>query len=247
MTITTVAAFDHIRLQKTIDSTNGLGMGVEHLFVIPEADTSSIKIIEEYRAKASFPVRYVHDRKQGIYAAMNIGVESAAGKFVHFLNAGDTVLNPKVLMSNILALEDKNPIWAITGVNLPWNSNYVAYTDMDKKFRRQFPDGYISHQSIFVRKDIFISIGGLDRNFPIAADTKMIYLLTVKTPPLILKGIAFDVEAGFNVTSHNRESRIEVFKIINSVGNLPDILISNFNFLRREISFAKNKVTKKLG
>jgi len=244
LTLTTVAAFDHIRLKKTINSVSGLQVGVEHLFVIPEADTTSIDMIKEHRAEADFPVRYIHDRKQGIYAAMNIGAENAKGTFIHFLNAGDVVINPKVLMSNVAILREQLPTWAITGVLLPWNSSYTAHEGMDKKFRRQLPDGYISHQSIFVRRDVFASLGGLDRNFPIAADTKMIYQLTEGRPPLILEGIVFEVEEGFNVTPHNRESRIEVFKIINSVGSIFDILISNYNFLRREIRFAKNKFSQ---
>ena len=117
---------------------------------------------------------------------------------------------------------------------------------MEKKFRRQFRDGYISHQSVFVRSDIFKSLGGFDRKFVIAADTKMIYQLTAMTPPHILDGVVFDVEEGFNVTSHNRESRIEVFKIINSVGNALEKIISNYYFLRREFRFALNKISRML-
>ena len=247
LTIVTVAAFDQTRLQKTMESTKGLGPGVEHLFVIPEADSIARKIIEEYKVISDFAVRYVHDKKQGIYAAMNIGAENSEGNFIHFLNAGDLVQNPTALMSNIVDLEERNPNWAITGVSLPWNSSYVAYEGMESRFRRQHRDGYVSHQSVFVRNDIFKSLGGFDTKFPIAADTKMIYQLSSYSKPLILDGIVFDVEEGFNVTSHNRESRLEVFKIINSVGNFFEIVISDFNFLRREIRFLLNKLQRKLG
>ncbi len=246
LTLITVAAFDHIRLTKTINSTSSLEAGIEQLFVIPEADTTSIQMIEDHQKRVEFPVRYVHDRKQGIYSAMNIGAENARGRFIHFLNAGDTVLNPTVLMSNVQSLSEKSPTWAITGVFLPWDPSYKAYKGMEKKFRTQRSDGYISHQSIFMRNDKFTSLGGLDVRFPIAADTKLIYQLTAEESPLILDGIAFDVEEGFNVTSHNRESRLEVFKIINSVGSLSDILLSNINFLLREIRFLAKKVSKKL-
>lgn len=246
LSLITVAAFDHTRLKKTIISAQGLNAGIEHLFVVPESDVTSIEMIEEHRKCAQFPVRYVHDKKEGIYAAMNIGAVNASGKFVHFLNAGDAVMSAEALMSNVLTLGAKLPAWAITGVLLPWNPSYNAYRGMDKKFRRQRSDGYVSHQSVFVRNDVFASLGGLDRNFPIAADTKMIYQLTAMETPLILEGVAFDVEEGFNVTSHNRESRLEVFRIINSVGNIVDITISNVNFLRRELRFARNKISRKL-
>jgi hypothetical protein len=108
---------------------------------------------------------------------------------------------------------------------------------MDRAFRKQKKKGYVSHQSVFVRLDVYEKLNGLDVKFPIAADTKQIFKLSDMSRPEILEGIAIKVEEGFNVTSHNRESRLEVFRIINSGGSFVNRLISNFYFLRRESFF----------
>lgn len=182
-------------------------------------------------------MRITHDKKEGIYAAMNIGASEAHGAYCLFLNAGDEVFSSSTLQRNIEALKIHNPIWAITGVSLPWDESYSAFHDMDRAFRKQKKNGYVSHQSVFVQLDVYKKLNGLDVTFPIAADTKQIFKLSYMCRPEILEGIAIKVEEGFNVTSHNRESRLEVFRIINSGSSMMHRLIPNFYFLRREMFF----------
>jgi glycosyltransferase involved in cell wall biosynthesis len=210
---------------------------LEHLFVIPSNDLESLEAIDLYSKAANFDVRVVHDNKEGIYAAMNLGALSAQGIYCLFLNAGDEVFSSLTLKKNIEALKVPNPIWGVTGVSLPWNANYHAYQSMDRDFRKQKSSGYISHQSVFVRLDVFRRLNGLDVKFPIAADTRQIFQLSSLCPPQILEGIAFKVEEGFTVTPTNRESRLEVLRLINMEGGIKIKLISNFYFLKREAGF----------
>jgi len=237
LTLVTVSAFDLSRLSRTIVSCKGMVADLEHLFVIPSNDLESLEAIDLYSKAANFDVRVVHDNKEGIYAAMNLGALSAQGIYCLFLNAGDEVFSSLTLKKNIEALKVPNPIWGVTGVSLPWNANYHAYQSMDRDFRKQKSSGYISHQSVFVRLDVFRRLNGLDVKFPIAADTRQIFQLSSLCPPQILEGIAFKVEEGFTVTPTNRESRLEVLRLINMEGGIKIKLISNFYFLKREAGF----------
>ena len=240
----TVSAFDLPRLLRTLESCKNLDSDLEHLFVIPSADLDSIQAIKSYSEEVNFQVRVVNDKKEGIYAAMNIGAHNALGVYALFLNAGDEVSSVADINANVVNLKKYKPTWAITGVSLPWDPCYKAFKGMDINFRLQKKNGYVSHQSIFVRLDEFINLGGLDTNFPIAADTKQIFQLSAKYPPLILLGIAIKVEEGFNVTSHNRESRIEVLRLINSDGINMKRVISNFNFFYREATFIFRRLSR---
>ena len=210
---------------------------LEHLFVIPSNDLESLEVIELYSRTANFDVRVVHDNKEGIYAAMNLGALSAQGIYCLFLNAGDEVFSGPTVRKNVDTLKVLNPIWGVTGVSLPWNANYYAYQSMDRDFRKQKSNGYVSHQSVFVRLDIFKKLNGLDVKFPIAADTKQIFQLSALCSPQILEGIAFKVEEGFTVTPTNRESRLEVLRLINQEGGIVIKIVSNFYFFKREASF----------
>jgi glycosyltransferase involved in cell wall biosynthesis len=237
LTLITVSAFDVLRLERTIQSCATLNADLEHLFVIPPKDYESAKLIEAYARKVPFEVRITHDKKEGIYAAMNIGAFDAHGTYCLFLNAGDEIFSSSTINENVQTLKLNNPVWAITGVSLPWNASYFAFQDMDRDFREQKRSGYVSHQSVFVRLDVYKKINGLDVKFRIAADTKQIFELSYICRPEILKGIAIKVEEGFNVTSHNRESRIEVFRIINSTSRFKNRFIPNLNFVKRELFF----------
>ena len=244
LTLVTVSAFDLSRLSRTIESCKGMVADLEHLFVIPSNDLESLEAINLYSKSANFDVRVVHDNKEGIYAAMNLGALSAQGIYCLFLNAGDEVFSSLTLKKNIEALKVANPIWGVTGVSLPWNANYHAYQSMDRDFRKQKSSGYISHQSVFVRLDVFRRLNGLDVKFPIAADTKQIFQLSNLCAPQILEGIAIKVEQGFNVTSNNRESRIEVLHLINSIGGVVIRMVSNFYFFKRELKFISRYILR---
>lgn len=242
LSIVTVTAFDYLRLQRTISTTQFEIANIEHVFIAPTNDLKTIEIIKEYSISSKFAVKIYFDNNEGIYQAMNLGAVKSNGEYLFFLNSGDEILDVAVFQSNLILLSNHSPSWAILGVKLPWCDSYLAHSNMHKNFRRQSKHGYVSHQSVIVRKSVFANLGMLDTKFPIAADTKLIFQVAQLATPLLLPGISVKVEAGFNVTSHNRESRLEVFKIINSVGKPIDIFISNINFLLREIKFLMRKI-----
>ena len=244
LSIITVAAFDATRLLRTIESSRTLHGDLEHLFVVPFGDSDSLNAIAAYGKVAKIAIRVLNDKKEGIYPAMNMGAYAAQGDYILFLNAGDEIFSPEVLLENINRLTLDTPEWAITGVHLPWNSNYSSFEGMDHAFRLQKPQGYISHQSVFVKLSVFKQLNGFDTRFRIAADTRQIFQLSSQYPPHILEGIAIQVEEGFTVTSHNRESRLEVLRLINTVGNLRTIMLSNIYFFKRESIFLHRHILK---
>lgn len=246
LSLITVTAFDHVRLLQTLKNMKNLGKDYEHLFVIPSNDQDSLNIINKYQGETDALVSINFDNKSGIYPAMNLGAVNAKGRYILFINSGDEISNINVIRENTNRVGEIDPVWAILGVSLPWNEQYFAYEGMERDFRLQKRNGYVSHQSVIVRSTIFKEIGLFDTRFPIAADTKCIFQLGLIAKPLILDDIAVKVEKGFNVTSHNRESRIEVFRLINSIGSGFDRITSNYYFILRELKFASRKLIRYL-
>jgi hypothetical protein len=191
-------------------------------------------------------VKEVNDLNNGIYSAMNLGVLNSIGDYLLFLNAGDEIMSADLLHKSLKKLATSKPAWAISGVKLPWNNQYKPFKGMDFKFRLQKPNSYISHQSVYVRRNIFNLYGGFDLRYPIAADTKLIFQLSIDHKPFILDEILVNVEKGNNVTLNNRSSRLEVLKIINTNGSIFDKIIANSNFILREFKFLIKKISKLL-
>jgi hypothetical protein len=246
LTVITVTAFDPDRLKRTLKSLSGSPAQIEHLFVLPENDQESLNLVRDYASINQFSVKWIHDHKEGIYPAMNFGAESALGDYLLYINSGDEILNLEQFALNLNSLAEVRPVWAILGVHLPWNSEYRAYSGMERNFRWQRKNGYVSHQSVIVRRDVFLSLGKFSTAFPIAADTLCIFKFTNMSSPCLLDGISVKVEEGNNVTNHNRESRLEVLKIINLTGTVLDKTVSNYNFFMRELTFVLRKLQRLL-
>lgn len=85
--------------------TGGMESGVEHLIV---DGASKDKTLEIARREGREDVRIVSEKDKGLYDAMNKGLHLARGKYVLFLNAGDT-FHSDVSLAAYLKAAEKNP------------------------------------------------------------------------------------------------------------------------------------------
>ncbi|MBX3101800.1 MAG: glycosyltransferase [Bacteroidetes bacterium] len=63
--------------------------GIEHILVDGASPDNTPGQIAAYAAQAPYPVRWVSEKDQGLYDAMNKGLAMAGGEWVCFMNAGD--------------------------------------------------------------------------------------------------------------------------------------------------------------
>jgi putative colanic acid biosynthesis glycosyltransferase len=89
-----------------------------------------------------FSCKWISERDQGIYEAMNKGIDRSHGLFTVFLNAGDSFLHGQVLQNvhkEIISLPDRKVDILFGGVNLRFPSGRNIYRG-PRNFR-----GYINH------------------------------------------------------------------------------------------------------
>jgi glycosyltransferase involved in cell wall biosynthesis len=112
--------------------------------------------------------QYIYSSPQGIYNAMNTGLNSATGEWVWFLNAGDECMSgisPKLLQVINSCAEDISVIKA--GVESI--SEYGSATVFGKIAS--------PHQGTFYRKSILTSVGGYREDYKMISDRIMFDLL----------------------------------------------------------------------
>jgi|DEB0MinimDraft_12_1074336.scaffolds.fasta_scaffold01796_5 hypothetical protein len=133
---------------------------------------------------------YLWVEPEGIYPAMNVGARISQGRYLYFLNSGDTLFNSETLRRVDEDLAATSSLWAFGNVDF-WNQkgrkltepNWDYVSEQQHRFARgRFP----SHQGVFVEKQTFEALGGFDTQFSIAADYHMICQLSQIETPLEL-------------------------------------------------------------
>lgn len=241
LSIITVSAFDAERLSKTLQSLIGLPSLVEHVIVIPEDDSESKTLWKQYEYSGHNRINLVHDKKKGIYGAMNAGALEANGKYVCFWNAGDKLYNQKDLMHLLAKLLEQNPKWAIAQGQFEWRTKQELSVSNLLGFLTHQPDTFISHQTIFVAKNTFMEIGKFNTHYQVAADTDQITRLFSIEPPIFEDSVVVQVETPHFSARNHRRARIEV--LIVALGGLVGAHRKKAlrNILRNEIDRIRRK------
>ncbi len=94
-------------LERTIQSVLAQGHrdAIEYIVMDGASKDGTLSLIEKYRNQIN---QFVSEPDQGIYDAMNKGLQRASGDYVIFMNAGDTFADEKTVGRLITAMES-NP------------------------------------------------------------------------------------------------------------------------------------------
>jgi glycosyltransferase involved in cell wall biosynthesis len=127
----------------------------------------TVEVLRPYLPKAS---SFTSESDLGCYYAMNKGARLAKGQYLLFLNGGDMLVEPHVLeecfsrpwTADIL-------IGDLIITRQDGTRNILRCTKEMLKPQHLWTASY-PHPSTFIRRDLFIKLGGYDESFTIAAD-----------------------------------------------------------------------------
>ncbi len=91
-------------------------------------------------------------------AQRNFGAQKALGKYIFYLDA-DMTLSPDVISECVSTLEKNNEIVALYVPEIIRGDNFWNKV---RRFERSFYDGTVIDAARFMRRDIFMKIGGFD-------------------------------------------------------------------------------------
>jgi glycosyltransferase involved in cell wall biosynthesis len=90
-------------LQSVKDFKAATGLDLEHIVVDGGSSDQSVSILAEFNENH---LRYVSEKDNGIYDAMNKGIDLASGDFLIFINSGDYILSDSSInLNQLLSLE----------------------------------------------------------------------------------------------------------------------------------------------
>lgn len=158
------------------------GVEVDYIVVDGGSDDGTVDILKEYEAEFAGRMRWVSERDEGMYDALNKGIKMAEGDIVGILNADDM-------------LEDENTLAFIASSFEPEVD--CVYGDIrfvrgeSKKTTRYYSSrrwrpwmhnwGFMpAHPSVYVRREVFGRVGGYKLGYDISADFEWMVRLLCK-------------------------------------------------------------------
>lgn len=156
-------------LQKTIESVVSQTFSSFEFIVIDGGSTdNSHSVIEAYSKYLTY---WVSEPDRGIYHAMNKGIKVAKGNYCLFLNSGDWLVNHTVL-ADVFSENSKADIIAGDVYYYDNQRNIIQWhvASPDVMSAKTLFEGSLPHQSTFIRRALFETIGYYNESLRIASD-----------------------------------------------------------------------------
>ncbi len=148
---------------------------IEHIVIDGASTDGSMDIIKRFRPRLAHVVSEPDD---GIYDAMNKGIDRARGEIICFLNADDHYASNNVLSSVALKMREKN-LDALMGDVVFFNKRnpqrIVRHYRSDCFTPNRLAWGWMpAHPALFLRKHIVERVGRFKTDYRIAGDFEFI-------------------------------------------------------------------------
>jgi GT2 family glycosyltransferase len=192
LTIATVVKDDPHGFDATMHSISNQSDS-DHQIVVIDSSTEPLSVGDE-------SVDYSWTPAEGIYPAMNQALDRAIGKYILFLNAGDTLVSPDTL-NEVRALLHGNPLWGFGLIQIADPSSGVTVIssgfDYLTEKRNHFARGkFPPHQATFAQVTALREIGGFDPTFTITADYAAMLKLSQLADPIYFPRVISQFSTG---------------------------------------------------
>lgn len=140
----------------------------EHIIQDGASTDGTVEFIQGLIADAP-RTRLISAPDQGLYDAMNRGVEAARGEYVLFLNSDDSLAADDVLNRAVERLTATRPDY-LFGSTLHRSGDGSERMEKRMSVKAILQRMPFCHNSVFLRREVFQELGGHDTQFRIAAD-----------------------------------------------------------------------------
>lgn len=138
----------------------------EHWVIDGGSKDGTIEVVKK------FPhVKWISEKDNGLYDAMNKGIQKASGEFVYFLNAGDALFDSDVLQKINAEISSQKYDMIYGDV---FFKNHPSGVDFVQGRKVSYTDYFFSialcHQAAFIKKELFDKLGVYKLDYKILAD-----------------------------------------------------------------------------
>jgi len=201
LSIITINFNNAVGLIKTFESVfSQTYTGFEYIVIDGNSSDDSKNVIDQHSDKINY---WVSEKDNGVYHAMNKGIEKANGEYLLFLNSGDCLLNESVLKTALSGKLEESIVYCDVKSNT--TGEVLQFPD-DLKFSF-FYEATLNHQCTFIKKNLFEKYGLYNTKYKIASDwlffMQCIFLYNESTRHMPLVLVLFDYTDGISTRESN--------------------------------------------
>ena len=156
---------------------------IEYIIVDGHSQDNTVDIIKEYEPLFDGRLKWISEKDQGLYDAMNKGFQMATGDMVGIINSDDLLAEATAIEKVIDCFEGHKDIDCVYA-----DLYYVSQYDTSKIVRhwitgkqRSFSKGWHpAHPTFYVKREIYSKYGLFDLDFKFAADFELMLRLVEK-------------------------------------------------------------------
>ena len=158
---------------------------IEYIIIDGNSSDDTVKIIHQYENRIS---KWISEKDQGMYDAMNKGIAMATGDVIGILNSDDVYMNHHVI-SDLMSLLEKQKAQVVFAdlilVDHNDDNKVLRYYDSGHFHPEKFRYGWMpAHPTVFVRRELYQTVGPFSTTYQIAADYEMlIRMLAIQKAP----------------------------------------------------------------
>jgi len=156
---------------------------IEYIIIDGCSTDRTLDIIKEYEPKFNGKMRWISEKDNGLYDAMNKGFSVATGDVIGLINSDDLFCDINAIEMVVQKFNENSTIDCVYA-----DLFYVAKDNTNKIVRkwetgkkRPFSKGWHpAHPTFYVKKEVYNRSGLFDLNFKLAADFELMLRLIEK-------------------------------------------------------------------
>lgn len=178
LSVITVNLNDRSGLEQTIKSVIDQSFtDYEYIVVDGGSTDGSVEIIRNYENKIA---RWISEKDNGTYEAMNKGIKLANGDYLLMLNSGDYLADNTVLEKAFHAVQNEDIDIIYGDIFMNRRGIHTPDTFPEELTFGFFMERSLSHQATFIKRTLHDLVGLYSEHMKIAADWKFFILAICK-------------------------------------------------------------------
>lgn len=180
ISIVTVCYNSEKTISKTFESLlNQTDRDFEYIVIDGLSTDKTLEIIKEYEPRFNGKMKYVSEMDNGLYDAMNKGIDMATGDYIGIINSDDWYENRTIetIKLNINKYPDVGIFYGYIRI-IKDNKEYMIRRN-NYEFINEV-NGLIQHPTCFVSKSVYEKFGKFDTKYKVCADVDLMLRLVSK-------------------------------------------------------------------